>query len=163
MLLVALSLATAGLSSVAIARQGTPPPDEELDLPEGVTLEFIATGEAAELPPGPADIQLFRVGLDPGAAFPLGPDDSSTSLLTIEAGSVTFQTGVPLTVLRATGHVEAIPADEAFTLEAGDSVLVPAGVAGEGRNDGAEPASLLVASVFPLDEGEAMPATPAQS
>ncbi len=48
-------------------------------------------------------------------------------------------------------------------MEEGDSALFPAGVGGEVRNEGDEPAAVLVADITPLEGGVGTPAagTPA--
>ena len=148
------------------AQEGTPPPEEEFELPEGVTFEALGFGTAEELPPAPADLSLFRFGFEPGAGFELDPA-STLALVYVEAGALTVAVDGPMTVLRAAAEgapfpteTEAFAAGEEFTLEAGDSAIFPAGVAGEVRNEGDEPARVLVADIGPV-EGEATPAAAA--
>ena len=50
---------------------------------------------------------------------------------------------------RFVGEMEEIAAGAVFTLEEGDSVLIPPGVAGSLRNDGPEPAVILATQIFP--------------
>jgi quercetin dioxygenase-like cupin family protein len=47
--------------------------------------------------------------------------------------------------------MEDIAADTEFTLAEGDSVVIPPGVGGGLRNDGAEPAVILATQIFPAD------------
>ena len=61
-----------------------------------------------------------------------------------------------MTVLRAAGagtpfpmETETFAAGEAFELAAGDSAVFPPGAAGEARNEGDEPVTVLVADVGP--------------
>jgi quercetin dioxygenase-like cupin family protein len=163
------ALALAGLRP-AIAQDATPPPGEE-----GVTFAPLGFGTAEELPPAPVELVLARVTLAPGAGFPIEADDPSVGLAYVESGALTIRVEAPLRVTRAAtiaafatpgaagaGAVpgpEEVPAGTEVTLEAGDSVVIPANVAGEVRNDGAEPAVGLAALVAPPEEGDG--ATPA--
>ena len=148
----------AGLPAGAIAQEGTPPPDEEFELPEGVSFDALGYGAAAALPAAPADLALFRFGFEPGAGFPLDAE-ASLALVYVEAGVLTFAMEGTITVLRAAGagtpfpmQTETFAAGEAFALAAGDSAVFPAGVGGEVRNEGDERATILVADVSPTEE-----------
>ena len=156
--------------SGALAQEGTPPPEDEFQLPEGVSFEFLGFGVAEELPAAPADFFMFRTALEPGASFPFGEDEPGVALVHVESGTLTVAMEGPMTVLRAAGpgtpfptETEAFAAGEEFELEEGDSAVFPAFVAGEIRNDGDEPAVALVAEVGPPEEGAGTPAagTPA--
>ena len=158
-LLVGLALG-ARFGASALAQEGTPPPEDEFELPEGVSFAPLAYGTAAELPPAPAELFLFRIGLEPGASFPLEPE-TSVALAYVEAGELTANLEIPMTVLRAAGpgtpfpeQTEAFAAGEEFTMGAGDSAIFPQEAAGELRNDGDEPVSLLVADVGPAADGD---------
>lgn len=165
-----LSVALVGLvgfAALGAAQEGTPAAEEE-GMPEGITFEFLGLGEAPALPTGPLDLQLFRIGLAPGAGFPLDPADPAAALVVVEAGALTVQAEAPLTVLRAAGpegpsaeSLEAFGAGEEITLETGDSIVFTPGIAGEVRNDGTEEVRALVSNVVPLGAGEAGAATPA--
>ncbi len=159
LVVVLLSLAAVGPAG-ALAQEGTPPPDEEFELPEGVSFEALGYGAAAALPAAPADLALFRFGFEPGAGFPLEAE-TSVALVYVEAGVLTFAMEGPITVLRAAGagtpfpvQTETFAAGETFELAAGDSAAFPAGVAGEVGNEGDERAAVLVADVSP-SEGDA--------
>ena len=156
--------------SGALAQQGTPPAEEFA--PEGVTFEPLAFGVAEELPAAPAGLGLFRVTFDPGAGIPIDADDPSVGLLYVESGALTVRVEAPLAVLRGAAvatamaggfeeepSLEEVAAGTEVTLEAGDSTLIPANVAGEIRNDGDAPAVALAALVEPLQGEDA--ATPA--
>ncbi len=161
-----------GLSVATAAQEGTPPAEEFA--PEGVTFEPLGFGTAEELPAAPADLVLARVTFEPEAGFPIEEDDPTVALVYVESGAFTLQFEAPLQVFRAAtietfatpGAVEEDAGPEAeeveagteVTLEAGDSVVVPANVGGEVRNDGEEPAVVLVAFIAPLEEGGATPA-----
>jgi len=171
---VLLALVAAGRLPGAAAQDATPPAGEFLDLPEGVAFELLGLGVAEELPAAPADFVLVRFTLDPGASFPIEEADPSVALVYVEAGAFTVRVEAPMTIIRAAfiaaiatpGAVEegAVPPPEEvaagveFTLAAGDSAVFPPNVAGEARNDGAEPAVALLAFVGPPEDGEATPA-----
>ena len=154
LIVVLLSFAVAGPAG-ALTQEGTPPPEEEFELPEGVSFEALGYGAVAELPAAPAELSLFRFGFEPGAGFDLD-EEASVAFVYVEAGVLTFTMEGPMTVLRAAGagtpfpvETETFAAGEAFELAAGDSAVFPAGVAGEVRNEGDEPVSVLSADVGP--------------
>jgi anaerobic selenocysteine-containing dehydrogenase len=138
---------------------------------QGISFEGLGFGVATSLPEAPAELQLFRIYLEPGAALPLDPADPSTGLGYIEAGSVTVNVSVPITVMRAAGagtpfpmETEEIAVDTDFTMSVGDSAVIPGGTEGEIRNDGSEQVSILVANVAPsmgqmMEEEDAAEAT----
>ena len=156
----------------AAVQEGTPPAEEEF-APEGVTFEPLGFGTAEELPAAPADLLLARFTIEPGAGFPIEAGDPSVGLAYVESGALTVRVEAPLRVVRAAtiaafatpGAAEegAIPEPEEVaagtevTLEAGDSVVIPANVAGEVRNDGRERAVALAALVAPPEEGGGTP------
>ena len=94
----------------------------------------------------------------------------------VESGTLTMQADGPVTVTHgatmgaamataeATGDfstvMEAVPAGEAVTLEAGDAAYFPANTPGEIRNDGQEHAVALAFLITPPvgPMGEATPA-----
>ena len=167
--LLAVVLVGLAVAAGAVAQEGTPAPEEEFELPEGVSFEALGYGTAAELPAAPADIALFRFGLEPGASFPL-EEEASVALVYVESGVLTVVMEGPMTVLRAADAGTPFPmetatfaAGEEFTLEEGDSAIFPPAVAGEVRNDGTEPVALLVADVGPAQGEVGTPAagTPA--
>ena len=144
-----------------IAQDATPAGDE-FELPEGITFEPLGYGIAETLPAAPGDFILFRFGIEPGVTFDFEANDPSVSLAYVESGSATFNFDAPATILRAAAEgtpfpeaTEDVTAGTDFTLEVGDSVVVPPNVTGGVRNDGDEPVSLLVASIAPLPEGMA--------
>ena len=158
-----------GLAGGAIAQEGTPPAEEEFELPEGVSFEALGFGTVEELPVPPAELGLFRFGLEPGVRFPLDPGPEVT-LAYVEAGVLTVTMEGPMTVLRAAGpgtpfpmQAETFAAGETFELAVGDSAIFPAGVAGEVRNEGNEAATVLTAEVLPAEGPAGTPgaATPA--
>ncbi len=152
---LALSL---GVSS--ITAQDSTPTGEPGVSDEGISVEFIGFGETGPLPSGPAYIQLFRIIIEPGGNVDL-PEYPSTALASIESGAVTLSVDAPITVVTVPddGELdpddqEIFPAGEEFTLEEGDSALFPPNVQGDARNDGNQDASIFVANVFPLADGD---------
>ncbi len=160
---VLLGTALMGGASFAAAQDATPPAEEG----EGGSFEFIGYGEAEKLPAGPAAVELFRIVMEPAGSFPLDPADPSVGIVTIESGALTVLADTPLTVLHPVEDGEFGPddfeqfaADEEFTMEEGDSMVYPANVGGEVRNDGEEDVSVLIANIEPLEEeGAATPVT----
>ena len=153
----------------ATAQEETPPAEEEFELPEGVSFEALGYGTAEELPSAPANVSLFRFGLEPGAGFPL-EEEASVALVYVEAGVLTVAMEGPMTVVRAAAEgtpfpmeTETFAAGEEFELAAGDSAIFPPGVAGEVRNEGDEPVAVLVADAGPAQGEVGTPAagTPA--
>lgn len=142
------------------AQEGTPPADE-LSPPERLPFEALAIAPGVTLP-SPADIVVFRFGLDPGAVFPFDPADPSTEVIVVESGVFTFRLEAPITVTRAVAiqatpaaegpfapQTEQVPVGTEFTLGPGDFAVFPANVGGEARNAGQERAMAVVASVAP--------------
>jgi hypothetical protein len=147
---------------VAIAQEATPAADEMF--PEGATFEPVAFAIGAELM-NPADVFVVRIGLEPGTVLPNDPSDPSVGLLIVESGTFTFEIPAPVSVTRGAGLIDAlaaaeasgdisgamevVPAGEVITLDVGDAAYVPANVAGEIRNEGAERAVGLGILVSP--------------
>ena len=160
LLALLLGLAATGLAPARAQDDATPAAEEEegFPLPEGVSVAFLAYAPATDLP-GVGELALFRFTFEPGAAFPLDPNDPSTALVVTEEGEVTIELDAAVTVVRAPEEgqfpteFEEIAAGEAFTLAAGDSAVVPGNVEGEARNDGEEEAVLLVSNITPSSEG----------
>lgn len=152
-----LGLLTVGLAPAARAQDEAPPAaGENLELPEGVRFEVMgyATGDDFPLM---GDIVLFRIRLDSDVTLSVNSDlVPASGLLVVDEGSVTISLDAPVTVLRAAGEgtpfpmeTEVIEAGTEFTLEAGDSTVVPGDPTAELRNDGDEEAVLLLAVVDP--------------
>ena len=140
-----------------VAQEATPSTEEMM--PEGLAFEALGYGVAETLPEVPADLALFRFGLEPGASFQFDPNDPSVALAYVESGEATFTVESPITILRAAGagtpfpeETEEVAAGTQFTLSAGDSAVFPPNVVGELRNNGTDAVSLLVANIAPLEE-----------
>jgi quercetin dioxygenase-like cupin family protein len=146
------------------AQDATPAASDEGAPPEGVTFEFLGGGETETLPAAPAGMYLVRITLAPGASLPGEADDPSLILVVVEAGTVSLNIDAPITVLHATANEEPGPEDfepieagQNFTMEVGDSAILPANVAGEIGNDGTEDVVLLGAIVEPSGQDGATP------
>ena len=154
---------TAGLAPAALAQDASPeaPSDEEEGGLEGIGFEFVSSFPIPEMS-GPATIvDVFRITLEPDAFLPLEEDDPTSGLAYIESGSVTIDADISIPVLRAPedpegfpGDAEEMPAGTEFSLEEGDSAMFPPNVFGDVRNDGSEPATVLIIVLAP-DSGEA--------
>jgi quercetin dioxygenase-like cupin family protein len=157
-MLFGISLAV-GAASGAVAQDASP--SAEGGPPAGLADEILAVGMATELPASPAIMLMQRVIIAPGAEIPGDEADPTLSFFLMESGSLQMTTSAPLMVVRAKAlatalqtpgsmpEMEEIAAGAAFTLESGDSVLVPPGVGGSLRNDGPEPAVILATQIFP--------------
>jgi quercetin dioxygenase-like cupin family protein len=129
--------------------------------PAGLSDEILAAGMVTELPATPAIMLMQRVTIAPGAEIPGDEADTTLSFFLMKSGSLQMTTSAPLSVIRAEAlatalqtpgtlpEMEEIAAGTAFTLEAGDSVLIPPGVGGSLRNDGEEPAVILATQILP--------------
>ena len=156
---------------VTLAQEATPAGEEM----EGITFEPVTFALGVDVM-GPSDFFVARIGVDPGAAFPIEETDPSTGILLVESGAFTVQVDAPVSVTRgavlgenmataeATADIstflESVAAGEAVTVEAGDAVYIPANVAGEIRNEGQEQAVGLAFLVVP-GGGMTCEATPA--
>ncbi len=158
-LLVGVALG-ARFGAGALAQDATPPADE-FELPEGVSFEALGYGTAEELPAAPADVSLFRVGFEPGAGFELDPE-ASLALAYVEEGRAHRRRRRPDDGAARGRCRDAVPDGDGDLRGrggvhhgGGDSALFPAGGGGEVRNEGDEPAAVLVADITPLEEEEA--------
>ena len=104
--LVLVGLLVAGHAATTVAQEGTPPAEEEFELPEGVTFEGLAFGLAEELPPGPTGLALFRARLAPGARIDLDPDPGYF-MVSVQSGAITFRVDTPVLVTRAVAGAPA--------------------------------------------------------
>ena len=133
--LAAMHLAMAG--SVR-AQEGTPAATaEETEIAPGVTF--------ALLPPSADPPSLYRLAFDPGAALYFA-GDPAISLVFVESGAIALNMNAAVSDARA-----ATPAGDAAALlmDQGDYFVLPPLVAGEIRNDGEEPASIVIAAITP--------------
>ena len=148
-----------GVVMSAVAQDATPAADS--GPPAGLTDEILAVSMVTEFPATPALMLMERVTIAPGVDIPGDQADATLSFFLVESGSLQMTTSAPLMVIRAAAlataletpgtmpDAEQIAAGAAFTLEEGDSVLIPAGVGGGLRNDGSAPVVLLATQIFP--------------
>ncbi len=158
---------------VVVAQEATPSAEMSM---EGLTFTLIGIAPGVTLP-GAADLEVARVGFEPGAGFPIDPSDPTGVLVIIESGTITahvneqawmISRGGALQQAMATagaepdmtGVLEEIAMGEEATLEVGDVAYVPGGVSGEVRNTGEEQAEALIVLAGPagMTMGEATPA-----
>lgn len=154
-MLLLLGMLVASVPLVSSAQDGTPPPGG-FEIAPGVTAEAFAFAPGAESP------ALYRLTFAPGVTYQAQPAPE-ISLLYVEAGALSFTIDAPVSVTRADAAdapAEAIPAGTTFTVQAGDSMVFPLLAAAEVRNEGSDPASVMVASIMPSAMG---PATPGAS
>lgn len=138
---------------------------QEEELPEGVTLDVIASGVAEGVPETADQLVLFRLTLEPGAVFPIVPEQGSVALAEVERGVLTSAVDGTMQVARADaepGEEEAISGGETISLESGDSALYAPNLTGDIRNEGSEDVSLLIMEAAPseMESGEEMMALP---
>jgi hypothetical protein len=156
--LIALVLTVASLFSLAL-----PVVAQEEELPEGVTVDVFASAVAEAIPQDANLLLLFRMTLAPGAVYPLAEDEGNLTLVEVERGTLTATGDADLRIARAgaePGLEEAVPANQAFMLDAGDSALFAPDLMGEVRNDGTEDVGLLILEAVPatiMDQEMAIP------
>lgn len=157
------ALALALLAPAALAQDATPPADGPPMMP-GVSVEFVGAAPISELPADPAVMAVVRLTLEPGAGFPAEPTDPTASFLLVESGQVTVVAveAVPIGRAGEDGFAEVAAGEEAV-LNPGDTAFARPFIAAGLRNDGDEPAVLLLVNIVGADgmmDGEAG-ATPA--
>ena len=169
---VLVGLIAAGRVGPATVAQGETPVPEVFQPPEGVTFESLASAPGVNLPPGRADLVVYRLALEPGARLPFDPTNPSTGLVIVESGELTFRVEAAIRVTRTAAPAAAVtneavapaatelPGWAGFTLRPGDSALIPGLVAGEARNAGQVPAVALVSMVTPVAAGTPAAGTP---
>jgi hypothetical protein len=108
--------------------------------------------------PGSADPpSLYRLAFEPGAALYFA-GDPAISLVLVESGAVSLNMNAAVSDARL-----ATPAGDASALlmDQGDYFVLPPLVAGEIRNTGEAPASILIAAItpgqFPVADGTPVP------
>ncbi|CAN5341326.1 hypothetical protein BH09CHL1_BH09CHL1_23330 [soil metagenome] len=147
---LALMLAGSGLTKIAsaAAQEATPAP-LEFPLGPGVTAELI---EAPDDNPA-----LIRVQIAAGATWEASDgSDPAISLIYAESGSVAVLTAAAVTVFRADAAGkpgEPIAASTEFVVNPGDYFVGAPQAAASVRNDGATPATWLMANLVPPTAG----------
>ena len=113
--------------------------------PESVTTE-VAPGVTFTLLPASEDPpSLYRLAFEPGARLYFA-GDPAISLVLVESGAIALNMNAAVSDARL-----ATPAGDASALlmDQGDYFVLPPLVAGEIRNDGEEPASIVIAAITP--------------
>ncbi len=129
-------------------------PTDPFALPNvpGVTLETIISAEVDSLPHPPAFAGTGRFTIAPGQGVQ-GASAPAVDLIRVESGALSVQAHGEATLIRGVnGGVgaasEAAPIETRFGLNPGDQLVVPVNVPISLRNEGAQPASMLVVTVF---------------
>ena len=112
-----------------------------VEVAPGVTFELMP---ASEVPP-----TLYRLRFAPGATLSF-VDDPAISLVYVESGALSLQLDAAISDARpevSSGDEEE--ADTVLSLTGGDYFVLPPLVAGEIRNEGQEPMSIVIAAITP--------------
>src|SRR5215204_948448 len=124
------------------AQESTPAAEMPgLEVAPGVTFELMP---ASDVPPS-----LYRLRFAPGATLSF-VDDPAISLVYVESGALSLQLRAAVSDARpdaSSGDQE--DADTTLTLDQGDYFVLPPLVAGEIRNEGQEPVSIVIAAITP--------------
>ena len=124
------------------AQESTPAAEATgVEIAPGVTFELLT---ASEDPP-----TLYRLRIAPGASLSF-VDDPAISLVYVEAGALSLKLDAAVSDARpdATSGDEE-DASKTLELSRGDYFVLPPLVAGEIRNEGKEPVSIVIAAITP--------------
>jgi hypothetical protein len=135
---VLLSAMHLGMPYTAAAQEATPAAvADEAEVAPGVTFTLLP---ASEDPPS-----LYRLAFEPGATLYFA-GDPAISLVLVESGAIALNMNAAVSDARV-----ATPVGDASALrmDQGDYFVLPPLVAGEIRNTGEEPASILIAAITP--------------
>jgi hypothetical protein len=142
----------------ARAQEATPAPTVVGE----ITVEETLFGLADILPPAPALISHYRIDMPPGTHLAVDPDPG-LGMNIVASGMVTVAPAEDITLTRAGVPDQVLPGGEEARVGPGDGFMWMPEIAGELRNDGTEPAVLLVVVIFPeagLPEAEMGLGTP---
>jgi quercetin dioxygenase-like cupin family protein len=144
-------LLVVGAPGFALAQEASPAAD--MEMMQGIALEVLAEGVIEQAPAGPAEIGFVRLTIAPGASIPVEPDPA-LAFVAVQSGTLTANLASPVQVTRVevagTPVAAQVSAAEAtFPLGPGESAVFPPLVAGEVRNDSAEPVEVLAVFVGP--------------
>ena len=128
------------LGPVSTPAQASTPVAEAtgVEVAPGVTFELMP---ASEDPPS-----LYRLRFAPGATLAF-VDDPAISLVYVESGTLSLQLDAAVDDARPEASSGDEEADTAVTLVQGDYFVLPPLVAGEIRNEGQEPLSIMIAAI----------------
>lgn len=136
--LAIILLGLGSLAQLVQAQEATPSTsDDAAEVAPGVTFALLP---ASEDPPS-----LYRLTFEPGSALYFA-GDPAISLVLVESGAIALNMNAAVSDARA-----ATPAADAaaVAMDRGDYFVLPPLVAGEIRNTGEEPASILIAAITP--------------
>jgi hypothetical protein len=124
------------------AQEGTPAAEATgVEIAPGVTFDLLP---ASEDPPS-----LYRLRFAPGASLSF-VDDPAISLVYMESGALSLALDAAVSDARPDANSGAeVDAGAALALSQGDYFVLPPLVAGEIRNEGQEPAAILIAAITP--------------
>ena len=136
------------------AQESTPPAETTgVEIAPGVTF---ALAPSSEDPPS-----LYRLRLAPGATLAFA-GDPAISLVYVEYGALSLQMAAAVSDARPDADDgDEADADTALTLSEGDYFVLPPLVAGEIRNEGQGPVSIMIAAITPGPLPTTAPGTPA--
>lgn len=137
-----ITLTSGSLDPVSTrAQEGTPAADTTgIEVAPGVTFELM---QASEDPPS-----LYRLRFAPGATLAF-VDDPAISLVYVESGALSLQLDAAVSDARPDESSGDEEADTAVALSQGDYFVLPPLVAGEIRNEGQDPMSIVIAAITP--------------
>jgi hypothetical protein len=156
--ILTLAVLLLGGPTPAGAQEATPVPT----VVGAITVEETRFGLADIVPAGPALISYYRIEMPPGTQLVVDPDPG-LGVHRVAAGTVTVAPSEDITLTRDGVPDEVVPGGEEAQLGPGDGFMWMPDMAGELRNDGAEPVVLLVVVIFPeagLPDAEMGFATP---
>ena len=123
------------------AQESTPTAETTgVEVAPGVTFDLLP---ASEDPP-----TLYRLRFAPGATLAF-VDDPAISLVYVEAGALSLQLDAAVSDARPEASSGDEAADTAVNLGQGDYFVLPPLVAGEIRNAGQDPMSIVIAAITP--------------
>ena len=140
--LTTLTLTCGMLGPVSTRAQESTPAAETIavEIAPGVTFDLMP---ASEDPPS-----LYRLRFAPGANLSF-VDDPAISLVYVESGTLSLELDAAVSDARPDASSDEEEASSALQLSEGDYLVLPPLVAGEIRNEGQEPAAIVIAAITP--------------
>jgi hypothetical protein len=140
--LICLMASTCGMLGPVSARAQQSTPTAE------TTGVEVAPGVTFDLLPSSADPpSLYRLRFAPGATLAF-VDDPAISLVYVESGALSLELDAAVSDARPDAESDAED-DAVLELSQGDYFVLPPLVAGEIRNEGQEPAAIVIAAITP--------------
>jgi hypothetical protein len=143
LLIAGLTTLTCGIIGPVSTRAQESTPVAEpvgVEVAPGVTFDLI---RALEDPPS-----LYRLRFAPGATLSF-VDDPAISLVYVELGALSLELDAAVSDARPEASSGEEDAASALQLSQGDYFVLPPLVAGEIRNEGQEPAAIVIAAITP--------------